>query len=155
MKWKHYKESVNDAADFLNEVEEPVRNVQLDEIYPGYDGGIGSGLDSNAQFLIDEYIGDQAKKWYTNRHIPDDEEQEMRDSLVAVYAEFEYWAPEDEDYEEGYDRGQMMFIIDKDDGSLCNVDFYETDYSDEVYEIVKAKAYAKVGVKPGSNLCPN
>ena len=74
MKWKKYDESVNDAADFLNEVEEPVRNMQLDEIYPGYDGGMGSGLDSDAQYLIDQYINDQARKYYRNRHIPEDEE---------------------------------------------------------------------------------
>lgn len=91
MKWKKYSESVNDAAEELAEVEEPVKIKDVDEITPESDG-YGS-LGSDAQFLIDEYIGDLARKYYRNGHIPEDEEEEIRDALVPVYVEFEYWAP--------------------------------------------------------------
>ena len=148
MKWKKLNESVNDAAEALAEVEEPVKIKEVDEITPDNDG-FGS-LGSDANFLIDEYIGDMARRNYTNGHIPEDEEEEIRNALTAVYVEFEYWAPEDEDYEAGYDDGRMMFIIDKDTGDLCNLDKFnsvsEADYPDGVYEIVEAAAYKHLGI---------
>jgi len=144
MKWKKYTESVNDAADELAEVEEPVKNIKLWEITPDSDG-YGS-LGSDAQFLIDEYIGDLARRSYTNGHIPEDEEQEIRDSLYAVYAEFEYWLPEDEDYDAGYEDGKIMFIICKDDGCLCGLDKFSETYPDEVYDKVEKEAYDFAGV---------
>ena len=160
MKWKKLtKESVNDAAEALAEVEEPVKIKEVDEITPDNDG-YGS-LGSDANFLIDEYINDQARKYYTNRHIPEDEEDEIRNSLTAVYVEFEFWAPEDDDYEAGYDDGRMMFIIDKDNGNLCNVDKFNrvsgADYPDGVYEIVEDAAYKHIGVTHDKyyNCCPS
>ena len=160
MKWKKLtKESVNDAAEALAEVEEPVKIKEVDEITPDNDG-YGS-LGSDANFLIDEYINDQARKYYTNRHIPEDEEDEIRNSLTAVYVEFEFWAPEDDDYEAGYDDGRMMFIIDKDNGNLCNVDKFNSvsgaDYPDGVYEIVEDAAYKHIGVTHDKyyNCCPS
>lgn len=144
MKWKKLNESVNDAAEELAEVEEPVKIKDVDEITPESDG-YGS-LGSDAQFLIDEYIGDQARKYYTNRHIPEDEEEEIRDALVPVYVEFEYWAPADADYEAGYDDGKVLFIIDKNDGSLCNVDYFECNYPDNVYDEVENAAYKYLGI---------
>ena len=159
MKWKKLNESVNDAAEALAEVEEPVKIKEVDEITPDNDG-YGS-LGSDANFLIDEYINDQARKYYTNRHIPEDEEDEIRNSLTAVYVEFEFWAPEDDDYEAGYDDGRMMFIIDKDNGNLCNVDKFNSvsgaDYPDGVYEIVEDAAYKHIGVTHDKyyNCCPS
>jgi len=146
MKWKKYIESVNDAA------EEPVIGIEVDEIRPESDG-YGS-LASNAQYLIDQYIGDQARKYYTNRRIPEDEEVEIRENLVPVYVKFEYWAPEDADYEAGYEDGDAMFIIDKTDGSLCNVDYFESVFPDEVYDIVEDAAYNYLGISKGMNCCP-
>lgn len=152
MKWKKLNESVNDAAEALAEVEEPVKIKEVDEITPE-SNGFGS-LGSDAQFLIDEYIGDMARKNYRNGHIPEDEEQAIRDALACVYVEFEYWAPEDEDYEAGYDDGKALFIIDKDDGSLCNVDFFECVYPNEVRDFVENEAYNWIGVEKGINCCP-
>ena len=153
MKWKKLNESVNDAADELAEVEEPVKIQDVDEIAPEEDG-FGS-YASDVRHLIDEYIGDQARKYYTNRHIPEDEEQEIRENLVGVYVKFEYWAPEDEDYEAGYEEGEVIFIIDKTDGSLCNVDYFECNYPDNVYDEVEDAAYKYLGVKKGINCCPD
>lgn len=72
MKWKRYTESVNDAAEELAEVEEPVKIKDVDEIRPESDGW--GSLGSDAQFLIDEYIGDLARRNYTNGRIPEGEE---------------------------------------------------------------------------------
>lgn len=153
MKWKKLNESVNDAADELAEVEEPVKIQDVDEIAPEEDG-FGS-YASDVRYLIDEYINDQARKYYTNRHIPEDEEQELRDELVGVYVKFEYWAAADEEYDAGYEDGEVLFIIDKNDGSLCNVDYFECNYPDNVYDEVEAAAYKYLGVKKGINCCPN
>jgi hypothetical protein len=153
MKWKKLNESVNDAAEELAEVEEPVKIKDVDEITPEEDGF--GGYASDVRHLIDEYIGDQARKYYINRHIPEDEEQEIRENLVGVYVKFEYWAPEDEDYEAGYDDGEVLFIIDKTDGSLCNVDWFECNYPDNVYDEVEDAAYKYLGVKKGINCCPD
>ena len=148
MKWKKYSESVNDAADELAEVEEPVKIKDVDEITPESDG-YGS-LGSDAQFLIDEYIGDLARRNYTNGKIPEDEEEEIRDALVPVYVEFEYWAPEDEDNYAGYEDGQMMFIIDRDNGDMCNIDLLNNEgefpYPDGVRELVEDAAYKYLGI---------
>ena len=147
-KRKRCTESVNDAAEELAEVEEPVKIKDVDEITPESDG-YGS-LGSDAQFLIDEYIGDLARKYYRNGHIPEDEEEEIRDALVPVYVEFEYWAPEDEDNYAGYEDGQMMFIIDRDNGDMCNIDLFnnggEFSYPDGVRELVEDAAYKYLGI---------
>lgn len=68
--------------------------------------------------------------------------------------EFDYWMPEDEEYEAGYEEGKAMFIIDKNDGSLCNMDVCG-DYPDEAVERAKKEAYKYLGVKPGENCCPD
>ena len=153
MKWKKLtRESVNDAADELGGLEEPVRIIDVDEIRPESD--VYGSLASDAQFLIDEYIGSQAKKYYTNGHIPEDEEEAIRDSLAAVYVEFEYWAEEDEDNYAGYEEGQTMFIIDRDDGSICGIDKFRNDYPDDVLDFVKGVACEHIGVKVGSDRSP-
>lgn len=145
MKWKKYNES--------SEVNEPVKIKDIYEFSPDYDEF--GNYASDAAFLINEYINDQARKYYTNGVIPDDEEQEIRDALVAVYVKFEYWLPEDEDYEAGYEDGEIIFIIDRDDGSLCNIDLFNGDYPNEVRDEIETAAYKYLGVKPGTNCCPN
>ena len=113
-------------------------------------------MGSDADYLIDEYINDKAKKYYTNGHIPEDEEEEIRDALVAVYVTFEHWMPEDDDNYAGYEDGQAMFIIDQDDGSLCNVDFFDRDYPQEVQDFVMEAAYKHIGATHDKyfNCCP-
>ena len=139
MKWKKLtRESVNDAADELEGLEEPVKIIDVDEIRPESDG-YGS-LASDAQFLIDEYIGDLARKYYHNGHIPTDEEEAIRESLVAVYVEFEYWAEEDEDNYAGYEDGKILFLIDRDDKSIVDLDRFSNDYPDEVEDKARDEA---------------
>lgn len=136
----------NEAIKRLGEsVEQPLRIKGVHEIYPDYDSGVG-GYDSDAAFLIDEYIGYMAKSWYTNGHIPEEEEQEIRDSLTAVLVEFEYWHDEDEDFEAGYEDGEILFII-CDDGGLCGVDLMGQDFPDGVFEQARDAAYKHVGIE--------
>lgn len=144
MKWKEYNRGSSSN--------EPVKFKDVSEIVPDRDG-FGS-LGSNAAFLIDEYVGDIARRWYSNGRIPENEERAITDALIAVYVEFDYWMPKDEEYEAGYEEGKAMFIIDKNDGSLCNMDVCG-DYPDEAVERAKKEAYKYLGVKPGENCCPD
>lgn len=145
MKWKKYNES--------SEANEPVKIKTIEEIPP--EDGFGN-LGGDARFLIDDYLNDLARfPPYHNGHIPEDEEEEIRNALVAVYVEFEYWMPEDDEYDAGYEDGKMMLIIDNDDGALCNIDFFEGDYDWDVKNFVKAEAYKYLGLKEGTNCCPS
>jgi predicted PP-loop superfamily ATPase len=136
----------NEAIKRLGEsVEEPLRIKGVYEIYPDSDSGVG-GYDSDAAFLIDEYIGYTAKSWYTNGHIPEEEEQELRNSLTGILVQFEYWQDEDEDFEAGYEDGEILFIICN-DGGLCGEDQMGKNYPDDVYEKARDAAYKRVGVK--------
>lgn len=152
-----YEESVNDAAEELEGLEEPFKIVDVDEITPDSDG-YGS-LGSDAQFLIDEYIGDQARRYYRNGVIPEDEEEELRNNLTAVLVEFKFWKDEDEDNYAGYEDGQIMYIIDT-DGWQCNVDFFDyngraLELPKEVYEGARDAAFKYVGVPYKGDCSPD
>ena len=135
MKWKkYYKESVmgdpDSSARFI------LHNV--DEITPEHDR-YGS-LGSNADFMIQQYINDQAKIYYTNGIIPDDEEEELRSYLTPIYVEFEYWCEEDEEYDAGYEDGKIMFIIDTSDNTIIDSDTFSEDIPDDVFERAREEA---------------
>ena len=106
-------------------------------------------------YLIDQYINDQARKNYRNGNIPEDEEQEMRDGLRVVRIFFDYWCDEDDEYEAGYDEREALFIIDT-DGWLCNVDWkgYGSDYSVEEWDYLVNAACEYVGVKYKGSIAP-
>ncbi len=135
MKWKKYTESINPDVPYI-----PSKFIlhDVDEITPEHDS-YGS-LASDAQFLIDEYIGSQAKKYYTNGHIPTDEEEAIRDSLTAIYVEFEYWCEEDEEYDAGYEDGKIMFIIDTSDNRIIDTDTFSKDIPEDVVDRAKEEA---------------
>lgn len=136
MKWKkYYKESHMGDSD-SSQARFILKDV--DEITPDSDSW--GSYASDAQFLIDEYLGKQAKAYYTNGHIPEDEEEEWRECLKAVLVEFEYWCDEDEEYEAGYDDGKILFIIDKRDGEVEEYDEFSNDYPEDIFEKAKAKA---------------
>lgn len=155
MKWiKLMKESVNDAADELAGVEEPIKITDIDEPdYPASDSWDKDAEDID--YLIDQYINDQARKNYRNGNIPEDEEQEMRDGLRVVRIFFDYWCDEDDEYEAGYDEREALFIIDT-DGWLCNVDWkgYGSDYSVEEWDYLVNAACEYVGVKYKGSIAP-
>ena len=152
MKWKkYYGESVNDAAEELNGLEEPFKLKEVNWIIPDNDSW--GSYASDAQFLIDKYLGEMAKAYYTNGHIPEDEEEEWRECLDAVLVEFEYWMPEDEDYYAGYRDGEMLFIINNSDGKLIDVDDFTNGHYEEISEIAREEAekaaYNFIGIKKG------
>lgn len=70
MKWKEYNRGSSSN--------EPVKFKDVSEIVPDRDG-FGS-LGSNAAFLIDEYVGDIARRWYSNGRIPENEERAITDA---------------------------------------------------------------------------
>ena len=149
MKWKKITtESIDDVDNEIDGQQTPFKLKGVDEITPDNDGW--GSYASDARFLIDEYLGKQAKAYYTNGHIPEDEEEEWRECLAAVLVEFEYWMPEDEDNYAGYEDGQMMFIIDRDNGDMCNIDLFnnggEFSYPDGVRELVEDAAYKYLGI---------
>ena len=150
MKWKKITtESIDDVDNEIDGQQTPFKLKGVDEITPDNDGW--GSYASDARFLIDEYLGKQAKAYYTNGHIPEDEEEEWRECLAAVLVEFEYWMPEDEDNYAGYEDGKMLFIIDKCDGELCEVDDFTNgrpeEIPDEAREEAKKEAYNFLGIK--------
>ena len=135
MKWKKYcKESV------MGDPDSSARFIlhDVDEITPEHDG-YGS-LASDADFMIQQYINDQAKRYYTNGIIPDDEEEELRICLTPIYVEFEYWCEEDEEYDAGYEDGKIMFIIDTSDNSIIDTDTFSKDIPEDVVDRAKEEA---------------
>ena len=150
MKWKKITtESIDDVDNEIDGPQTPFKVKGVDEITPDNDGW--GSYASDARFLIDEYLGKQAKAYYTNGHIPEDEEEEWRECLAAVLVEFEYWMPEDEDNYAGYEDGKMLFIIDKCDGELCEVDDFTNgcpeEIPDEARDEAKKEAYNFLGIK--------
>lgn len=144
MKWKRLtRESVNDAAEELNGMEEPIKITDIEE--PDYPASDSWDKDAeNIDFLIDEYINDQADRYFTNGEIPEDEEKEMRDKLRAVRICFDYWCDESNEYEER----DALFIIDT-DGWLCNIDWrgYGSDYSVEEWDYLVDAVFEYAGIK--------
>lgn len=110
MKWVRINEGIEPPKD------NPAWDIGFYVIDP--DGSDFRDISSNAQFLIDEYINDIAKKYYTNGNIPDDEEHELRNGLQCVYSEFNYF---DEESDEET-NGELMVVVDTSDGSLVNYD---------------------------------
>lgn len=150
MKWKKITtESIDDIDNEIDGPQTPFKLKGVDEITPDNDGW--GSYASDARFLIDKYLREQAKAYYTNGHIPEDEEEEWRECLAAVLVEFEYWMPEDEDNYAGYEEGKMLFIIDKRDGELCEVDDFTNgrpeEISDEAREEAEKEAYKFLGIK--------
>lgn len=134
MKWKKYAESVNPDVPYI-----PSKFIlhDVDEITPEHDS-YGS-LGSNADFMIQQYINDMAKSYYRNGVIPEDEEEELRSCLTAIYVEFEYWHEEDE-YPEGYEEGKIMFIVDTSDNKIIDSDTFSEDIPDDVFERAREEA---------------
>lgn len=134
MKWKKYTESVNPDVPYI-----PSKFIlhDVDEITPEHDS-YGS-LGSNADFMIQKYINDMAKSYYRNGVIPEDEEEELRSCLMAIYVEFEYWHEEDE-YPEGYEEGKIMFIVDTSDNKIIDSDTFSEDIPDDVFERAREEA---------------
>lgn len=144
MKWKkYYGESVNDASEELNGLEKPIKIIDIDE--PDYPASDSWDKDAeNIDFLIDEYIDDQADRFFTNGVIPEDEEKEMRDKVRAVRIRFDYWCDEDNEY----DERDALFIINT-DGWLCNVDWrgYGAYYSIEEWDYLVDAVFEYAGIK--------
>ena len=90
-------------------------------------------MNEDAYYLIEEYIGDIATKYYTNGEIPEDEEEELRESLVAVGVVFEYNDSDDE-----YVMDEILFIIDKNDLSIVEQGKY--DYPEYVEDKIMEAA---------------
>lgn len=134
MKWKKYTESVNPDVPYI-----PSKFIlhDVDEIVPEHDSW--GSLGSNADFMIQQYINDMAKSYYRNGIIPEDEEEELRSCLMAIYVEFEYWHEEDE-YPEGYEDGKIMFIIDTSDNKVIDSDTFSEDIPDDVFEQAREEA---------------
>lgn len=134
MKWKKYTESVNPDVPYI-----PSKFIlhDVDEITPEHDSW--GSLGSDADFLIQQYIDDMAKRYYTNGVIPEDEEEELRSYLTPIYVEFEYWHEEDE-YPEGYEDGQIMFIIDTSDNKVIDSDTFSEDIPDDAFERAREEA---------------
>jgi hypothetical protein len=135
MKWKKYRESINPDVPYI-----PSKFIlhDVDEITPELDS-YGS-LASDADFMIQQYINDQAKKYYTNGIIPDDEEEELRSYLTPIYVEFEYWCEEDEEYDAGYEDGKIMFIIDASDNKIIDSDTFSKDIPEDVVDRAREEA---------------
>ncbi len=139
MKWRKITtESIDDVDNEVDRPQTPFRLKGVDEITPDNDSY--GYYASDARFLIDEYLGKQAKAYYRNGHIPEDEEEEWRECLAAVLVEFEYWMPEDEDNYAGYEDGKMLFIIDRRDGELCEVDDFTNDRPEEIPDEAREEA---------------
>ena len=135
MKWKKYcKESV------MGDPDSSARFIlhDVNEITPEHDG-YGS-LASDADFMIQQYINDQAKRYYRNGVIPEDEEEELRNYLTPIYVEFEYWCEEDEEYDAGYEDGKIMFIIDTSDDRIVDTDTFSKDIPEDVVDRAREKA---------------
>ena len=134
MKWKKYTESVNPDVPYI-----PSKFIlhDVDEIVPEHDSW--GSLGSNADFMIQKYINDMAKSYYRNGVIPEDEEEELRSCLMAIYVEFEYWHEEDE-YPEGYEEGKIMFIVDTSDNKIIDSDTFSEDIPDDVFERAREEA---------------
>ena len=150
MKWKKITtESIDDVDNEIDGQQTPFKLKGVDEITPDNDGW--GSYASDARFLIDEYLGKQAKAYYTNGHIPEDEEEEWRECLAAVLVEFEYWMPEDEDNYAGYEDGKMLFVIDRRDGELCEVDDFTNGRPEEISDVAREEAekeaYKFLGIK--------
>ena len=136
MKWRKIKtESINPDVPYI-----PSKFIlhDVDEITPEHDS-YGS-LASDADFMIQKYINDIAKSYYTNGIIPDDEEEELRSCLTPVYVEFEYWCEEDEEYDAGYEDGKIMFIIDTSDNKIIDSDTFSKDIPDDAFERAREEA---------------
>ena len=89
MKWKkYYGESVDDSSGSLDASEEPVKIIEVFDVLP-IQYSI-NGMNEDAYNLIEEYIRDIAAKYYTNGEIPEDEDEKLRESLVAVGVAFEF-----------------------------------------------------------------
>jgi hypothetical protein len=110
----------------------------VDEITPEHDSH--GSLGSNADFMIQQYIDDQAKRYYRNGVIPEDEEEELRSCLTPIYVEFEYWCEEDEEYDAGYEDGKIMFIIDTSDNSIIDTDTFSEDIPEDVVDRAREEA---------------
>ena len=134
MKWKKYTESINPDVPYI-----PSKFIlhDVDEIVPEHDSW--GSLGSNADFMIQKYINDMAKSYYRNGVIPEDEEEELRSYLMAIYVEFEYWHEEDE-YPEGYEEGKIMFIVDTSDNKIIDSDTFSEDIPDDVFERAREEA---------------
>ena len=134
MKWKKYTESINPDVPYI-----PSKFILhfVDAITPEHDS-YGS-LNSDADFMIQQYINDQAERYYTNGIIPEDEEEELRSYLIPINVEFEYWHEEDE-YPEGYEDGKIMFIIDTSDNQIIDSDTFSKDIPDDVFECAREAA---------------
>ena len=90
-------------------------------------------MNEDAYYLIEEYICDIAAKYYTNGKIPEDEEEELRESLVAVGVAFEY---RDSYSDDEYVMDEILFIIDKNDMSIVEQGKYDlpSDVEDKTME---------------------
>ena len=133
MKWKKYTESVNPDVPYI-----PSKFIlhDVDEIVPEHDSW--GSLGSNADFMIQKYINDMAKSYYRNGVIPEDEEEELRSCLMAIYVEFEYW--HEDEYPEGYEEGKIMFIVDTSDNKIIDSDTFSEDIPDDVFERAREEA---------------